>query len=125
MVRLFRSHNAQYADGGQMRDFVYVKDLANVIIWLMERRPASGIYNLGTGNARTFHDLAAAVFAAMGRPANITYTDMPQDIRDKYQYYTQADMSKLHSIGYTQDFYALENGVEDYVDGYLKTGKFL
>ena len=124
-VRLFRSHNPQYADGGQMRDFVYVKDLAKVMIFLMERRPASGIYNMGTGRARSFGDLAAAVFAALKRTPNVTYIDIPQDIRDKYQYYTQADMGKLRTAGYTQAFCTLEEGVEDYVQNYLAGHKYL
>jgi ADP-L-glycero-D-manno-heptose 6-epimerase len=123
-VRLFRSHNPRYADGGQMRDFVYVKDLAKVMIYLMEQRPASGIYNMGTGVARTFEDLARAVFAAMGRSPDITYIDIPLDIRDKYQYYTQADMGKLRRVGYTQNFYSLEEGVMDYVQNYLAQGGY-
>jgi ADP-L-glycero-D-manno-heptose 6-epimerase len=123
-VQLFRSHNPQYADGGQMRDFIYVKDLAHTMIYLMENRPVSGIYNMGTGKARSFEDLARATFAAMQRTPNITYIDMPHDIRDKYQYYTQADMSKLRKT-YTQEFHSLEDGVKDYVQNYLMPSKYL
>jgi len=123
-MRLFRSHNADYADGGQMRDFVYVRDLAEVILWLMRHRKHSGLYNLGSGVARTFNDLALATFAAMGVAPNISYIDTPADIRDAYQYYTQADMHKLQSIGYPHPFTSLEDGVQDYAKGYLMTEKY-
>jgi ADP-L-glycero-D-manno-heptose 6-epimerase len=117
-VRLFRSHNPQYADGGQMRDFIYVQDAAAFAVWLLERQ-VSGIFNLGSGRARSFKDLALATFAAAGREPRITYVDTPPAIRDKYQYYTQADMSRVIALGYERPFQSLEAGVKDYVQGYL------
>jgi ADP-L-glycero-D-manno-heptose 6-epimerase len=123
-VNLFRSHRADYADGGQMRDFVYVKDLVKVCYFLMQHRKDSGLYNLGTGKARSFFDLASATFAAMQKPADIRFIDTPSDIRDTYQYFTEANMTKLHSIGYSEPFYSLENGVKEYVQEYLMQGKF-
>lgn len=122
-MQLFRSHNPDYKDGEQLRDFVYVRDVVSVCLFLMHARPASGIYNLGTGRARTFMDLVKAVFASMGVPERIDFVDTPADIRDKYQYFTEADMSKLRKAGYTQEFTALENGVEDYVRNYLLEGR--
>ncbi len=121
-MKLFRSHRPDYADGGQLRDFVYVKDLCAVCLYLMEHRKHSGLYNLGSGKARTFLDLGRAVFAAMGRPENITFIDTPIDIRDKYQYFTEARMEKLWSIGYRSSFTSLEDGVADYVKNYLTKG---
>lgn len=118
-VKLFCSHRPDYEDGMQLRDFVYVKDLLSVMIFLMTDRKHSGIYNLGTGKARPFKALAEATFKAMNREINIKYVPMPMDIRDKYQYYTQAKMDKLRKIGYTQEFYSLEDGVRDYVQNYL------
>ena len=123
-VNLFRSHRADYTDGGQMRDFVYVKDLVKVCYFLMQHRKDSGLYNLGTGTARSFFDLASATFAAMQKPADIRFIDTPADIRDTYQYFTEAKMSKLRSIGYSEPFYSLENGVKEYVQEYLMQGKF-
>ncbi len=123
-VNLFRSHNLNYADGEQLRDFVYVKDVINVIWFLYKNSPLSGIYNLGSGKARTFKDLVSATFAAMGVPKDIRYVDTPEDIRDKYQYFTEADMSKLKKSGYTSAFYSLENGVEDYVANYLQKAAY-
>lgn len=118
-MKLFRSHNPDYTDGGQLRDFVYVKDVVNVCMYLMTNSPDSGIYNLGSGKARTFLDLTKATFKAMGKEENISFIDTPEDIRDKYQYFTEADMSKLIESGYNQKFYTLEEGVEDYVKNYL------
>lgn len=118
-MQLFRSHHPQVADGEQSRDFVYVKDVISVIQFLMENRPESGLYNVGTGKARTFMDLAKATFAAMGRPENIEFIDTPQDIRDKYQYFTQANIEKLREAGYDKPFTSLEDGVKDYVQNYL------
>ena len=118
-VKLFKSHNPNFKDGEQLRDFVYVKDVVNVIIFLMNKRPASGLYNLGTGKARTFVDLAKATFEAMELMPNIEFIDTPLDIRDKYQYFTEANMTKLINAGYSQPFTALENGVDDYVRNYL------
>jgi ADP-L-glycero-D-manno-heptose 6-epimerase len=124
-VKLFRSHNPNYTDGGQLRDFVYVKDVVNVIWFLYTRKPKSGIYNLGSGKARTFLDLAKAAFAALNTPENIEFIDTPIDIRDKYQYFTEANMQKLISVGYTQPFTSLEEGVNDYVKNYLVLEKYV
>ncbi len=124
MMRLFRSHNPNYTDGGQMRDFVYVKDLVNVCYFLMHHRKNNGIYNLGSGTARKFIDLAKATFSSMGVLENIEFVDTPVDIRDKYQYFTEANMAKLKSIGYDTPFHTLEEGVKDYVQNYLTEGKY-
>ncbi|HPS63753.1 MAG TPA: ADP-glyceromanno-heptose 6-epimerase [Bacteroidales bacterium] len=122
VVRLFRSHRPDYTDGGQKRDFVYVKDVTDVLWFLMDAQPASGIYNLGTGRARTFLDLANAVFTALGREPAIEFIDTPADIRDKYQYFTEARMEKLRAAGYARPFRSLEQAVEEYVQGYLLEG---
>lgn len=118
-VKLFRSHNPNYSDGGQLRDFVYVKDVISVIQFLLKGTAENGLYNLGTGQARTFLDLAKSTFSAAGKIENIEFIDTPADIRDKYQYFTEANMAKLKGQGYSQEFYALEKGVEDYVVNYL------
>ncbi len=118
-MKLFRSHNPQYKDGEQMRDFVYVKDVADVCYFLMRHRKNSGIYNLGSGKARTFLDLTRAVFKALNKPENIEFIDTPVDIRDNYQYFTEAKMDKLRSIGYDKPFASLEEGTTDYVQNYL------
>jgi ADP-L-glycero-D-manno-heptose 6-epimerase len=123
-MKLFRSHNPKYKDGEQLRDFVYVKDVVNVCYWLMHHRKDSGIYNLGSGAARTFLDLAKNVFTAMNKPENIEFIDTPADIRDKYQYFTEAKMQKLHAIGYPANFYSLEDGVKDYLSNYLLSKKY-
>jgi ADP-L-glycero-D-manno-heptose 6-epimerase len=123
-MNLFRSHNPAYTDGGQMRDFVYVKDLVQVCEFLMHHRKDSGLYNLGTGKARTFKDLVSATFSAMRQEENIGFIDTPLDIRDKYQYFTEANMQKLRSIGYLKPFYELEAGVADYVKNYLFTTSY-
>ncbi|UPT67691.1 MAG: ADP-glyceromanno-heptose 6-epimerase [Sphingobacteriales bacterium JAD_PAG50586_3] len=120
VVKLFRSHNPNYPDGGQLRDFVYVKDVVNVCFWLMLHRKNSGIYNLGTGVARTFTALTNATYEALGLEPKIEFIDTPVDIRDKYQYYTQATMAKLHGIGYNTLFTTLEDGVREYVQDYLE-----
>ncbi|HOU98628.1 MAG TPA: ADP-glyceromanno-heptose 6-epimerase [Bacteroidales bacterium] len=118
-IKLFKSHREGIGNGEQKRDFVYVKDVCDVMYFFMHHRKNSGIYNLGTGEARTFNDLAKATFNAMNIPQNIEYIDTPEDIRDKYQYFTQADMTKLKSIGYSKPFTSLEQGVSDYVSNYL------
>ncbi len=123
-VRLFRSHRPDFKDGEQLRDFIYVKDLADVIWFLMHHSPVSGLYNVGTGKARTFLDLAKATFAAMDKESVIEFIDTPEDIRDKYQYFTEANMNKLRAAGYNKPFTSLEKGVDDYVRGYLSTGKY-
>lgn len=124
-MKLFSSHNPEFKDGGQMRDFVYIKDVVNVLYFLMHHRKDSGIYNLGTGKARTFLDLASNTFHAMNAPISISFIPTPEDIREKYQYFTEASMQKLRSIGYSLDFYILEEGVEDYVKNYLIPNKYL
>jgi ADP-L-glycero-D-manno-heptose 6-epimerase len=118
-MKLFRSHNPQYLDGEQMRDFVYVKDVADVCYFLMRQRKHSGIYNLGSGEARTFLDLTRAVFKALKKLENIEFIDTPEDIRDKYQYFTEAKMEKLRKAGYDKPFWSLEEGTTDYVQNYL------
>ncbi len=144
LVKLFKSHNPNYKDGEQLRDFVYVKDLVKVMLWMMEQtiidnresqeqnlqltnpdsRLSSGIYNLGTGTARSFYDLVAATFKGLDLEPNIEFIAMPIDIRDTYQYFTEANMQKLHNAGYTETFYTLEAGVDDYVRNYLSANKF-
>lgn len=118
-MRLFRSHRPDFKDGEQLRDFVYVKDVTSVILFLMTHHDHSGLYNVGTGKARTFFDLASNTFRAMGREPQISFIDTPLDIRDKYQYFTEARMDKLRSIGYDVPFHTLEEGVDDYVRNYL------
>lgn len=130
-VKLFRSHNPKYKDGEQLRDFVYVKDLVEVCLFFMKNRNLNapggnrnGIYNLGTGKARTFLDLSRAVFRAMQKPETIEWVDTPADIREKYQYFTEAKMDKLKHAGYTREFSTLEQGVEDYVKNYLMVSRY-
>jgi ADP-L-glycero-D-manno-heptose 6-epimerase len=127
-VKLFKSHRPDYQDGQQLRDFIYVKDILKVCYWFMEleqgRNIPSGLYNLGTGKARSFEDLVKAVFAALGKAVKIKYIDMPADIRDKYQYFTEAEMQKLTGAGYHEPFYGLENGIADYVKNYLSPNKY-
>jgi ADP-L-glycero-D-manno-heptose 6-epimerase len=143
-VKLFRSHRPDFADGQQLRDFIYVKDVVRVIGWLFENSKSpnsntssataafqknpgsfSGLYNLGTGQARSFYDLAAATFKAMDKEPNIEFIDMPEDIRDKYQYFTEANMQKLRQAGYDAPFTSLEDGVGEYVRQYLIPGAYL
>jgi ADP-L-glycero-D-manno-heptose 6-epimerase len=118
-VKLFRSHRPDFEDGMQLRDFIYVKDVANVMHYLMTSREKPGIYNLGTGKARAFLHLAEGTFRALNLGPGIEFIDTPEDIRDKYQYFTEARMEKLFSIGYTKDFYTLEEGIEEYVQEFL------
>lgn len=124
-VKLFRSHHPDYTDGGQLRDFVYVKDVVEVIWFLFTQKPKNGIYNLGSGKARPFLDLANATFSALGKTPLIEFIDTPIDIRDKYQYFTEANMSKLISAGYKKKFTSLEEGVSDYVKNYLVPGNYM
>jgi ADP-L-glycero-D-manno-heptose 6-epimerase len=124
-VKLFRSHNPIYPDGGQLRDFVYVKDLVEVLWFAYKHNAHSGIYNLGSGKARTFLDLANATFAALGKAPKIEFIDTPLDIRDKYQYFTEANMNKLRDAGYSKPFISFEAGVEDYVQNYLEGHKYM
>ncbi len=123
-IRLFRSHNPEYKDGAQLRDFVYVKDVLQVLTWMMDKQPASGIYNLGTGQARTFNDLALTLFAKLHLAGKIDYIDTPLDIRENYQYYTQADMTKLREAGYDKGFHSLEEGIGDYLKYYLEQASY-
>ena len=118
-VKLFRSHHPEFKDGEQLRDFIYVKDVVDVMYFLMNHQQDSGIYNLGTGKARTFIDLVTAVFDSLNLSPQISFIDTPIDIRDKYQYFTEAKMDKLKSIGYEKPFTSLEQGILDYVQGYL------
>ncbi|MBU1820817.1 MAG: ADP-glyceromanno-heptose 6-epimerase [Bacteroidetes bacterium] len=123
-MKLFRSHHPDFKDGEQMRDFVYVKDLVEVCLFLMNHRQNSGIYNLGSGQARTFKDLVTNTFRAMGKEPDIEFIDTPADIRDKYQYFTEASMDKLRAIGYTRPFHTLEEGIKDYVKNYLVPNRY-
>lgn len=124
-MKLFRSHNPNYKDGEQMRDFVYVKDVVNICLFLKENENTqSAIYNLGSGKARTFLDLVRATFKAMNKEEDISFIDTPADIRDKYQYFTEANMNKLIKEGYSDGFHTLEQGVEDYVKNYLMENKY-
>jgi ADP-L-glycero-D-manno-heptose 6-epimerase len=118
-VKLFRSHRPDFADGCQQRDFIYVKDVTSVCLFLMHQRKDSGIYNVGTGQARTFNDLAEALFKSIDRPTNILYIDTPEDIRNSYQYFTEATVTKLRKAGYNHPFYTLEDGIEEYVKQFL------
>lgn len=118
-VRLFASYKDDYADGEQVRDFVYVKDAVDLTLHLLEHPEVSGLFNCGTGQARSWNALAKAVFAAMGREPNIEYIEMPEHLRGKYQYHTQADMTKVRAAGYEREFTSLEDGVRDYVSSHL------
>ena len=122
-MNLFRSHRPDFEDGKQLRDFVYVMDLIEVISFLMKKTAPSGIYNLGTGKARTFLDLANSTFSALGLQPEIDFIDTPSDIRDKYQYFTEANMHKLHLAGYSKPFYSLEDGIKEYVQKFLVSDK--
>lgn len=119
VATLFKSHHPDYADGGQLRDFVHVDDCVRVMVWLYHHPDVSGIFNLGTGKARSFFDLASAVYSALGKEPKIEFIPTPESIRDKYQYYTQADMGRLRLAGYTEDFLSLEEGIRQYVQNYL------
>jgi ADP-L-glycero-D-manno-heptose 6-epimerase len=123
-MKLFRSHRPDFKDGEQKRDFIYVMDTVSVMLNMMKIRKHPGIYNLGTGQARTFNDLAAEVFRAMDLAPNIEFINTPEDIRDKYQYFTEAKMQKLRSAGYGMEFTPLESAVEDYVKNYLIPGRY-
>jgi ADP-L-glycero-D-manno-heptose 6-epimerase len=120
-VELFRSHRSDYEDGGQLRDFIYVKDCAEIVSWALDNPSVSGLFNVGTAKARSFRDLATATFAALNLPPRIRYIDTPEVIREKYQYFTQARMERLRAAGYQKPFTALEDGVFDYVQHYLAT----
>lgn len=123
-VKLFKSHKPEYKNGEQLRDFIYVMDVVKVCYWLMQHHVPSAIYNLGTGKARTFKDLVNATFGGLDLSPDIEFIDTPVDIRDKYQYFTEANMNKLKSVGYADEFYSLEKGVDEYVRDYLKERKY-
>jgi ADP-L-glycero-D-manno-heptose 6-epimerase len=124
-MKLFRSHKEGYGDGEQKRDFIYVKDLVDVLYFLMHHRKDSGIYNLGTGQARTFNDLVNATYSAMKIKPDVSFIDTPIDIRDKYQYFTEAKMDKLRTIGYSKPFSSLEDAINDYVNNFLSSNSRL
>jgi ADP-L-glycero-D-manno-heptose 6-epimerase len=123
-VKLFKSHHPEYRDGEQLRDFIYVKDILTLCLWMLQNRTASGIYNLGTGTARSFNDLVKATYAGLNLPPEIEYIDMPEDIRDKYQYFTEANMHKLRNAGYKHEFTSLEKGIDDYVRNFLLPARY-
>jgi ADP-L-glycero-D-manno-heptose 6-epimerase len=123
-VKLFKSHRPDFEDGQQLRDFIYVKDVLKICYWLMNNQPSSGIYNVGTGKARSFEALVNATFKGLDLEPNIEYIDMPLDIRETYQYFTEADMHKLRDAGYSDEFYSLEEGVDEYVRNYLSKHTF-
>jgi len=129
-VKLFRSHRTDFGDGEQLRDFIYADDVVSVSYWFMQeatkngKNPLSGLYNLGTGKARSFNDLVNAIFQSTGKKPNIEYIDTPEDIRDKYQYFTEADMSKLRQAGYSREFYSLEEGIDVYLKNFLIEKKY-
>lgn len=121
-IKLFKSCNPDYEDGGQLRDFVYVKDVCKVIKWLLEHKEVSGLFNVGTGKEQSFRELAEATFMALDMEPNITYIDMPEYLREKYQYFTKAEMRKIYLQGYDGEFMNLKNAVDDYVNEYLNKG---
>jgi ADP-L-glycero-D-manno-heptose 6-epimerase len=125
VIRLFKSYRPEYADGEQQRDFLYVKDAVRMTVHLAENRQAAGIFNIGSGKARSWNQLAAAIFSALGREPRIEYIEMPETIRDKYQYFTEAKIERLRSTGYTQAITPLSEAVRDYVQNYLVPGKAL
>ncbi len=118
-VQLFKSYHPDYKDGEQLRDFVYVNDCVDVIIWMLNNPSVKGIFNVGSGKARSFYDLASATWNAMGRYPKISFKDMPEELRGKYQYYTKADLTKLRAVGYQKEMTSLEDGIQDYVQNYL------
>ena len=124
-VRLFKSHKSEYNDGEQQRDFIYIKDAVDMTLFFLDNPQIAGLYNIGTGKARNWNDLASAVFVAMGKPVNIEYIDMPDSIRNQYQYFTQAEMSKLNNAGYKKQIISLEDAIKDYVQNYLQKDGYL
>jgi len=123
-MKLFRSHRNDYKDGEQLRDFIYIKDVTEILIFFMKELPKNGLFNIGTGKARSFNDLARNTIQAMNAQAGIEYIDTPEDIRDKYQYFTEADISKLKQTNNRKAFYSLEDGIADYVKNYLIPGNY-
>ena len=124
-VRLFKSLHPKYKDGEQMRDFVYIKDAVDMTLYFLEHPDKNGIFNVGAGKARTWNDLVTALFHAVGKSVNIEYIDLPENLREKYQYFTEANLSKIKSAGYSEPTISLEDGVSDYVKNYLLRGLYL
>ena len=124
-VKLFKSYNKDYKDGEQKRDFIYVKDAVDMSVYFYEHREKNGLFNIGNGTARTWKDLVTALFKAVGKPVNIEYIDMPESLRGKYQYFTEAALDKIRNVGYTKEISSLENGVEDYVKEYLLKDQYI
>jgi ADP-L-glycero-D-manno-heptose 6-epimerase len=123
-IKLFRSHKIDFKDGEQKRDFIYVKDVTSVLFYLMNNKKGSGIYNVGTGSARTFLDIAENIFKVTGKERNIEFIDTPEDIREKYQYFTEAKINKLRSTGYLKEFTPIESGIKEYINDYLADMKY-
>lgn len=124
-VRLFKSKNRDYKDGEQMRDFIYIKDAVDMTLFFLENKDKNGIYNAGSGKARTWNDLVKALFNSTGKPVNIEYIDLPEHLAGKYQYFTEADLSKIKKAGYSQPMLSLEDGIADYVKNYLLKDRYL
>lgn len=124
-VKLFKSYKDEYKDGEQLRDFIYVKDAVEMTLFFLEHKDKNGLFNIGTGSARSWNDLVSAIFNSMGKPMNIEYIEMPEYLREKYQYFTQAELTKLREAGYTKEISSIEKGVEDYVKNYLMKDKTL
>jgi ADP-L-glycero-D-manno-heptose 6-epimerase len=124
-VRLFKSYKPEFKDGQQMRDFLYIKDAVDMTLFFYDNPKITGLFNIGAGKARTWNDLVKAVFAAMGKDVKIEYIDMPESIRNQYQYFTQADITKLRKAGYKNQITSLENALEDYVQNYLEQNRYL
>jgi ADP-L-glycero-D-manno-heptose 6-epimerase len=124
-VKLFKSRNKNYKDGEQKRDFIYIKDAVDMTLFFMDHKNKNGLYNVGSGKARTWNDLVTALFIALGKSVNIEYIDLPDHLADKYQYFTQANMDKIKKAGYTQNISSLEDGITDYVKNYLVPNKYL
>lgn len=118
-IKLFHSYNPSYKDGGQQRDVIYIKDVVKVLLWCLGKSKVSGLFNLGSGKASSYNEMAKAIFAATGREAKVQYTDMPEDLIKNYQYFTEAKMDKLRAVGYDTPFISLEDGVKDYIQNYL------
>jgi len=123
-VRLFKSKNTVYKDGEQMRDFIYVKDAVDMTLWFLKNKDKNGLYNVGSGEARTWNDLVTALFNALGKPVNINYIEMPKHLEHKYQYFTEAKMDKIRKAGHIKPLESLEEGVTDYVKNYLLKEKY-
>ncbi len=123
-VKLFKSYREDYKDGGQKRDFIYIKDIMDIIYYFMENPDINGLYNLGTGDASTWLELVTPIFEAVGKPVNIEFIEMPDTLKDKYQYFTQADITKLRKSGYSKEMHNVKAGVKDYVENYLLKNKY-